>query len=81
MLVHEATFAKEDRKLAYDYYHSTTEQAAVTAKEARAKQAHFNPYQRKISGRCFFGLQKEAVDVFPNSVAAYDFLEVNVPRG
>ncbi len=38
VLVHEATFAKEDRKLAYDYFHSTTEQVAVTAKEAGAKR-------------------------------------------
>ncbi|MEC1007482.1 ribonuclease Z [Bacillus subtilis] len=81
VLVHEATFAKEDRKLAYDYYHSTTEQAAVTAKEARAKQLILTHISARYQGDASLELQKEAVDVFPNSVAAYDFLEVNVPRG
>lgn len=64
VLVHEATFAKEDRKLAYDYYHSTTEQAAVTAKEARAKQlilTHISARYREMLLWSF----KEAVDVFP----------------
>ncbi len=33
VLVHEATFAKEDAKLAHNYYHATTEQVAQTAKK------------------------------------------------
>ncbi|MDI5791567.1 ribonuclease Z, partial [Bacillus licheniformis] len=37
VLIHEATFAKGDRELAGDYYHSTSEQAAETAREACAK--------------------------------------------
>ena len=35
-LVHEATFAKGEEKLAFDYFHSTTHQAAEVAKNLEA---------------------------------------------
>ncbi|WPC79045.1 ribonuclease Z [Bacillus halotolerans] len=81
VLVHEATFAKDDVKLAFDYFHSTTEQAAVTAKEAGAKQLILTHISARYQGEASSELQKEAAAVFPNSITAYDFLEVQVPRG
>ncbi|MCY9091220.1 ribonuclease Z [Bacillus mojavensis] len=81
VLVHEATFAKDDVKLAFDYFHSTTEQAAVTAKEAGAKQLILTHISARYQGEASLELQKEAAAVFPNSIMAYDFLEVQVPRG
>lgn len=81
VLVHEATFAKDDVKLAFDYFHSTTEQAAVTAKEAGAKQLILTHISARYQGEASLELQKEAAAVFPNSITAYDFLEVQVPRG
>ncbi|MED4590420.1 ribonuclease Z, partial [Priestia flexa] len=38
VLVHEATFAEGDEKLAYDYYHSTAKQAAQVARQANVQQ-------------------------------------------
>ncbi|QJC96738.1 Ribonuclease Z [Bacillus mojavensis] len=81
VLVHEATFSKDDVKLAFDYFHSTTEQAAVTAKEAGAKQLILTHISARYQGEASLELQKEAAAVFPNSITAYDFLEVQVPRG
>ncbi|MEC1686319.1 ribonuclease Z [Bacillus mojavensis] len=81
VLVHEATFAKDDVKLAFDYFHSTTEQAAVTAKEAGAKQLILTHISARYQGEASLELQKEAAAVFPNSITAYDFLEVQIPRG
>ncbi|MCY9189515.1 ribonuclease Z [Bacillus mojavensis] len=81
VLVHEATFAKDDVKLAFDYFHSTTEQAAVTAKEAGAKQLILTHISARYQGEASLKLQKEAAAVFPNSITAYDFLEVQIPRG
>ncbi|WP_017187380.1 ribonuclease Z [Alkalibacillus haloalkaliphilus] len=42
VLVHEATFTHEDAKLAQQYNHSTSEQAAKIAKEANVKQLLLN---------------------------------------
>lgn len=81
VLVHEATFAKDDVKLAFDYFHSTTEQAALTAKEAGAKQLILTHISARYQGEASLELQKEAAAVFPNSITAYDFLEVQVRRG
>ena len=38
VLVHEATFAAEDEQQAYDYFHSTSKQAASIALQANAKR-------------------------------------------
>ncbi|MCY9125089.1 ribonuclease Z, partial [Bacillus spizizenii] len=57
------------------------EQAAVTAKEAGVKKLILTHISARYQGDASLELQKEAADVFPNSVAAYDFLEVSVPRG
>lgn len=65
VLVHEATFAKEDRKLAYDYYHSTTEQAAVTAKEARAKRFILTHISARYQGDASLELQKKRLTFSP----------------
>ncbi|UTL71197.1 ribonuclease Z [Bacillus halotolerans] len=81
VLVHEATFAKDDVKLAFDYFHSTTEQAGLTAKEAGAKQVILTHISARYQGEASLELQKEAAAVFPNSITAYDFLEVQVRRG
>ena len=79
VLIHEATFAKGDRELAGDYYHSTSEQAAETAREACAK-TDFNPYQCKIPGENVLELVDEAKAIFPDTVAAFDFYEHEIKR-
>src|SRR5699024_12051000 len=38
VLVHESTFAKNEAKMAHNYYHSTSLQAAEVAKQAGVKK-------------------------------------------
>ena len=38
VLVHESTFNKDEARMAHNYFHSTTHQAAEVAKEAQAKR-------------------------------------------
>ncbi|MEC5220537.1 ribonuclease Z [Bacillus atrophaeus] len=81
VLVHEATFAKGDDKLAHDYFHSTTEQAAKTAKEAGAKKLILTHISARYQGEASLQmLLTEAEDIFPNSMTAFDFLEIDVHR-
>ncbi|PSA93140.1 ribonuclease Z [Bacillus atrophaeus] len=81
VLVHEATFAKGDDKLAHDYFHSTTEQAAKTAKEAGAKKLILTHISARYQGEASLQmLLTEAEDIFPSSMTAFDFLEIDVHR-
>ncbi|ATO28387.1 ribonuclease Z [Bacillus atrophaeus] len=81
VLVHEATFAKGDDKLAHDYFHSTTEQAAKTAKEAGAKKLILTHISARYQGEASLQmLLTEAEDIFANSMTAFDFLEIDVHR-
>ncbi|WP_369546471.1 ribonuclease Z [Bacillus velezensis] len=81
VLVHEATFAKEDAKLAHNYYHATTEQAAQTAKKAGAKQLILTHISARYQGESpIERLEHEAKAVFENSKIAFDFMEVTVER-
>ncbi|ATH92296.1 ribonuclease Z [Bacillus glycinifermentans] len=80
VLVHEATFAGGDRELAGDYYHSTTEQAAETAREAGAEKLILTHISARYQGESVNELINEAKEIFPNSTAAYDFYEYEVKR-
>ncbi|MGM8214046.1 ribonuclease Z [Bacillaceae bacterium W0354] len=42
VFVHEGTFRKDDQQLAENYFHSTSEQAAIIAKKAEVKQLILN---------------------------------------
>ncbi|MEC1260373.1 ribonuclease Z [Bacillus swezeyi] len=80
VLVHEATFAKGDRELAGDYFHSTAEQAAETAKEACVQKLILTHISARYQGESVNELSNEAKEIFPNSTAAYDFYEYEVKR-
>jgi ribonuclease Z len=76
VLIHDATLDQslEDKAEAYD--HSSSRQAAEVAKAAKVKMLfliHISPRYRDADI-----LEKEAQAVFPNSVAARDFLEFDV---
>ncbi len=76
VLVHEATFADEDRERAADTMHSTALQAAELARDAGVRLLALT----HISPR-YFGpeLVREAREVFPATVAPRDFDVVEVP--
>lgn len=73
VIVHEATFEAGLEKLAHEYMHSTTHQAAELAKETGAKRliiTHISArYDKEGSGQ----LLEEARSIFPETELANDF--------
>jgi ribonuclease Z len=79
LLIHEATFSKGEESLAYEYFHSTTLQAAAIAKEANAKKLCLTHISSRYDRDDWKTLEEEAKSVFPNSVIAEDFKEISIP--
>lgn len=78
VLVHEATFAKEESARAAETMHSTASQAAELARDARVRLLALT----HVSPR-YFGpeLVREAREIFPQTVVPRDFDTVEVPFG
>jgi ribonuclease Z len=77
LLIFDSTFAARDADKAVDRKHSTSVEAAVLAKKARAKRlalTHFSARYRNVSS-----LVKEAKEIFPETFAASDGMSVEVP--
>ncbi|KRN56226.1 ribonuclease Z [Carnobacterium divergens] len=79
VLVHESTFDGEDRKMARNYFHSTTFDAAEIAKEANAKRLLLTHISARYLGKDVVELQKEAKTIFDNSYVVKDFDEIIIP--
>ncbi len=79
VLVHESTFSASEGKLARNYYHSTSLQAATVAKEANAKQLFLTHISARYLGRQALELQTEAQTVFRNSTIVKDFDVFDIP--
>jgi ribonuclease Z len=76
VLVHEATFADEERDRAAQNGHSTARQAAMVASDAEVKMLAIN----HISTRHPPSLMRdEAQAVFPNTVVPRDFDTIEIP--
>jgi ribonuclease Z len=76
VLVHEATFAEEERERAHDNGHSTAQQAATIAREAEVTLLALN----HVSTRHPLGqLRDEARAIFPNTVVPRDFDTIEIP--
>ena len=76
VLVHEATFAEDERERAADNGHSTAQQAATIARGAEVTLLALN----HVSTRHPLGqLRDEARAVFPNTVVPRDFDTIEVP--
>lgn len=79
VLVHESTFSAENEEMAYEYFHSTTSQAAKTALQADAKLLCLTHISSRYSLEDSKQLAEEAKSIFPNTCIAYDFFEIEVP--
>jgi ribonuclease Z len=76
VLVHEATFAEEERERAAENGHSTAQQAATIAREAEVTLLALN----HVSTRHPLGVMRdEARAVFPNTVVPRDFDTIEIP--
>jgi ribonuclease Z len=75
VLVHEATFAKNDARLAFDYFHSTTGQAAEIALNANVNRLYLTHISSRYDREAALVLEKEAQEIFPNSEIVDDFKE------
>ncbi len=81
LLIHEATLSEADEQLAYDYFHSTTKQAALIAKRSNAKQlilTHIS--SRYQTEEDVATLKEEAQAIFPHSSIASDFMQIEIPK-
>jgi len=79
VLVHESTFGKDEGKLAHNYYHSTSTQAAQVAKQAGVKQLLLTHISARYTGRLAKDLQQQAQQVFKNTKVVRDFDIIDVP--
>lgn len=76
LLYHEATFDSGRKSLAGETGHSTTDQAATTARDAEAGTlvvGHFSSRYKDLEP-----LLKEAQEVFPNTILAKEGLTIDV---
>lgn len=72
VLVHEATFEGDKEKLAGEYMHSTTLQAASLAKKANVKKLILTHISSRYDREASKELLIEAQSVFENTEIAYD---------
>ncbi|MBD3109571.1 ribonuclease Z [Bacillus sp. AGMB 02131] len=79
-LVHEATFASGNEEMAYDYFHSTTTQAAGTAVAAQAKQLILTHISSRYMKEDTESLLQEATAIFPNTVIAEDLMRLSIEK-
>ncbi|MFB5195571.1 ribonuclease Z [Neobacillus sp. KR4-4] len=79
LLVHEATFSAHEEKLAHDYFHSTTHQAADVAKKAHSKLLCLTHISSRYDRNAWQELVDEAKEVFSNTDIAEDFKEIKLP--
>ncbi len=76
VLIHDATFDASMEDRAKEYGHSTARQAAMVAEQAGVEKlilTHISPRYKNAKL-----LEEEAREIFPNSYAAYDFMEIEV---
>src|SRR5699024_5061447 len=73
VLVHEATFASDQADLAYDYYHSTTSQAAQLATEASVGHLLLTHISSRFQSEDYDQLLNEAQAIFQHTNVVEDF--------
>ncbi|GGD63909.1 ribonuclease Z [Paenibacillus nasutitermitis] len=80
LLVHEATFGAGMEEKAEAYGHSTVLQAAEIAAKAGVRQLLLTHFSSRFDDEAVEKLTADAQTIFPDTVAARDYLEIHVPR-
>ncbi len=80
LLVHEATFAGKLEERAYEFFHSTTLQAAQVAKMANVKALILTHFSSRYTPRTYHKLLEEAQSIFSNTHLAEDHFSLQVER-
>lgn len=78
VLVHEATFGSENEKMAYEYFHSTSLQAAEVAAAAGVEVLWLTHISARYADGREMDLLKQARKIMPNSFIAYDLLDEEI---
>lgn len=79
VLVHESTFAKDETKMAYNYYHSTSKQAAEIAKKAGVKKLLLNHISARYTGKAAYQLAYQVRNIIPDTRVVNDFDMIDIP--
>ncbi len=80
VLVHEATFNDALKELAFNYYHSTSKQAAELAHTMGVGTLIMTHISSRFQGHVDQDLLAEACQIHPNSFIAEDFWSYYIPR-
>jgi ribonuclease Z len=83
VLIHESTYAHQDKAMAHDRLHSTATMAAQVAQSASAKKlflTHFSPRYAPGNPIQIEDLLSEAQAIFQKTALAYDFFTYEIPR-
>lgn len=78
ILLCESTYLEEDKELAERNSHLTAKQAALIAKNAKAKKLVLTHYSARYLDHKLF--ENEAKEIFPNTVAATDLMHIPFPK-
>lgn len=80
VLVHEATFGSELKKMAYRYHHATSDDVARAAKEDGVNNLVMTHFSSRYAREGVEQLVEEAREHVPNAYAAHDFWSFPIPR-
>lgn len=80
VLVHEATFSRSLQQLAYDYHHSTTDDAARAALQGNVGTLIMTHISARYQDDSIEMLLQEAQETFANSYIATDFWSYAITR-
>ncbi|KRL94784.1 ribonuclease Z [Limosilactobacillus equigenerosi] len=79
VLVHEGTFARNEQKMAHNYYHSTSAQAAQVAKEAQVGRLLLTHISARYVGKAANQLAYQVQKIFANTRVVKDFDIIEIP--
>lgn len=78
LLVHEATFSADQSEMAYQYYHTTTAEAAELAKAGDVKRLILTHISSRFQKNDYDRLLMEAREIFPATEMAEDFYKMEI---